>query len=158
MKRDIGAIAAVCLALWALPAGAEISIETVNACITKAAEDGTNPNLCVDQAHTDCGAIAEDMHTVATLCFTEAQQVWGDAISTKLAEVQAKTDENIGAVAAIETKYDVLSALVQCDRMEELSRLTESTADLVQRQKAGCQSTASGLAYVRLFWRSRALK
>ena len=52
MKRDIGAIGALCLLLSA-PATAQMSMETVDACLTDAFSAQTSPNACVDLAHSE---------------------------------------------------------------------------------------------------------
>ena len=157
MKRDIGAIGALCLLLSA-PATAQMSMETVDACLTDAFSAQTSPNACVDLAHSECGGMPEEMHAASALCFTKTQEVWNAAIAEQMEAIRARGDDQLSAIAGIETKYDVLSALLQCDRMEELNRLTDQSAELVARQKAGCVSTAAGLAYVRLNWRARSLE
>lgn len=158
MRLRIGAIAAMSAALVTGAAQAEMSMKTVDQCLTGAFDAQTNPNSCVDLAHAECGGMPEDMHAASALCFTKTQEVWNAAIAEQMEGIRARGDDQLSAVAGIETKYDVLSALLQCDRMEELNRLTDQSAELVARQKAGCVSTASGLAYVRLNWRARSLQ
>ena len=70
--------------------------------------------------------------------------------------VQSTGPEDLAVVAGIETKYDILSGLMQCDRMKELAQaMSEDTPEAVQRQYAQCSATAAGLAYARLHWRTR---
>jgi hypothetical protein len=154
----MGAVCAVCLAAFMTPASAEVSIEAVDTCLEQAFTAGTNPNECVDQTHQTCGTMPEDMHSAAALCFTKAREDWAAGIAAQMEALKAKADDKIMSIAGIEVKYDILSSLLQCDRMEELNRLSDQSGELILRQKAGCESTASGLAYVRLVWRSRSLK
>ncbi|MFZ7090230.1 hypothetical protein [Primorskyibacter sp. 2E233] len=138
----------------ALPALAEVDLATVDACIEQARSDGQVPTACIDAAQADCQAETSDSHMVAALCYTKAREVWGTGIRDRMQLISASAPENVAAIAGIEVKYDLLANLTQCDRMEELSRVGEATNEEIQRQKARCEASASGLAYLRLVWRS----
>ncbi|WP_417241338.1 hypothetical protein [Celeribacter sp.] len=149
---------AMATTLPALPLWAGTTIADVDACMDTAAENGTLPTACVDNAHKECLEFPEDMQASAALCFTQAREMWTDGISAKLDDITATAPPQIAKIAGIEVKYDLLSALVQCDRMEELNGLREeATAEEILRQKTACTATASGLAYTKLAWRSRQL-
>lgn len=141
--------------MLAPPAQAEprLDLDTVRSCVETAAELGQKPTTCVDDAHAPCLQVSTETPAVAGLCFAETRQDWSDAIAARMAELGEKAPERIAALAGIEVKYDLLSALVQCDRMEELALLRELPAEEIQLQKARCTATASGLAYIRLLWR-----
>jgi len=146
-------VVAACLAL---PAMAEVDLNTVNACIDTAANEQTNPALCIDQSHTACLDGAQETPAIATLCFTETRQQWTDSVGARMQAATANLNDRMQSVLNIETKYDLLSSLIQCDRMEELAiAATVSPGDSIALQKARCLSTASALAYVRLYIRVR---
>lgn len=130
-----------------------LDLDTVAACVGTAADLGKSPNGCVDQAHTACLRLPADTPAVASLCFEETRAAWSDAIGARMADLSIRAPERIAALAGIEVKYDLLSALTQCDRMEELARLREAPTPEILLQKTRCTATASGLAYVRLLWR-----
>lgn len=144
-------------ALVAAPLGAmaEVDVPAVQACVAGALEAGENPGLCVEEAHAQCHAAAPDAPNVATLCYTNAEAVWGEGLQSVMARIEADATEQIAAIAGIELRYDLLLGRLQCDRVEELSRVVGvEPGPVVQRQKARCTATAAGLAYVRLLWRS----
>ncbi|MBV7393959.1 hypothetical protein [Mameliella sediminis] len=153
--RLAACLAALCLLAPALPAQADprLDLDSVQTCLDTALELGKKPTGCVDAAHAPCLQISPETPAVAGLCFSDARQEWSDAIGTRMSELSANAPERIAALAGIEVKYDLLSSLVQCDRMEELALLRELPAAEIQLQKARCTATASGLAYIRLLWR-----
>ncbi|WP_417260018.1 hypothetical protein [Celeribacter sp.] len=142
----------------ALPLWAESTIADVDACIATSIDEGTAPTACVELAHTECTEFPDDMNSSAALCFTQAKDMWSQGITARMEDIKAKAAPEIATIAGIEVKYDLLSALVQCDRMEELNSLREGVTDEeILRQKTACAATASGLAYTKLAWRSRQL-
>ncbi|WGW05708.1 hypothetical protein [Tropicibacter oceani] len=150
------AIAGVLLLLSTLasPASAEVDLTSVDACIAQARSDGQPPTACIDAAHAACQAEPGDSHMVAALCYAQAREIWGNGIRDRMSAITATAPEKLAAIAGIEVKYDLIANLTQCDRIEELSRLGDATGEEIQRQKARCEATASGLAYLRLVWRS----
>ncbi|CUH75993.1 hypothetical protein [Tropicibacter naphthalenivorans] len=145
-------IAALAVGL-AAPASAEVDLTAVTACIDSARTDGTNPNLCVDTAHQDCLVDSAEAPAAATLCFTKAREAWSQGIAARMETIRANAPEKLAALAGIEVKYDLISSLTQCDRLEELGQLQEAEAETILLQKTRCTATASGLAYTRLLWR-----
>ncbi|WP_167647537.1 hypothetical protein [Mameliella alba] len=141
--------------LLAAPLQAEprLDLDNLRSCVETAVDLGKAPTACVDTAHAPCLEISTETPAVAGLCFTETRQEWSEAIAARMADLGEKAPERIAALAGIEVKYDLLSSLVQCDRMEELALLRELPAEEIQLQKARCTATASGLAYIRLLWR-----
>lgn len=143
------------LGALAMPAAAQVNIESVNTCVTGAIESGTSPTECIEQAHTDCLNAMADTPTVATLCFVTAKEAWNAGISTAMSDVTAIASETIAAIAGVELKYDILGNLVQCDRMEELALLAETASpEQILLQKTRCTARALGMAYIRLRWRA----
>ncbi len=144
---------ALSLSATAAMAEPRIDIAAVDSCVATATDLGTSPNGCVDQAHAPCLRIPAETPAVATLCFEETRAEWSEAISARMSDLSDRAPERISALAGIEVKYDLLTALVQCDRMEELGRLRDIASGDILLQKTRCTATASGLAYVRLLWR-----
>ncbi|SMX51136.1 hypothetical protein [Actibacterium lipolyticum] len=137
-------------------ASAQVDIADAEACFAKAVTDNTNPAPCIDAAQSLCMIDAQETPAVATLCFNNAKDSWSGALGSRIQSFVADADETLAAVAQIETKYDLLSSLIQCDRIEELSiAASDIPGEEIAMQKSRCQSTASGLAYMRLFLRAR---
>lgn len=158
MKNRCAAVVAGLLALFGPgPARAEVVLDQVARCIEHSRQSGTVPTACIDTAQADCLSLPAETPAVAILCYARARESWDSGITQRMAEIRATAPEQIAAIAGIEVKYDLLASLVQCDRLEELARLSSQTAETVQRQKARCTATASGLAYMRLLWRSQDL-
>ncbi len=153
------ALTAVAVVSIALPACAEVDLATVESCILERIETGEEPAACIEMAHSECLAAPDATPAVATLCFVEAKGVWSAGIADLLKKVPAEAPDEIAAIARIEAKYDILSGLVQCDRMEELALAASNhPGEVIARQKAHCAATASGVAYARLQWRIQALQ
>ncbi|WP_417210047.1 hypothetical protein [Antarctobacter sp.] len=137
------------------PAAADdrLDLDAVRACVATAIDLGKKPTGCVDSAHTACLRVTSETPAVAALCFEEARTQWSEAIANRMDHLRDTAPERIAALAGIELKYDLLSSLVQCDRMEELALLREIPSEEIRTQKSRCTATASGLAYIRLLWR-----
>lgn len=141
------------------PVAAQIDIATVQTCMTNRIDTGENPAICIDEAQATCQATPADSPAVAILCFRNARSDWDAAITAEMARIRDRADDRIAAIAAVELKYDLLASLTQCDRMEELARVgTDTPAETIQRQKARCEASASGLAYLRAMLRGRSIK
>lgn len=148
---------AVQLAL-APPAMAQMDLDGVNDCLSERLSAGQAPATCIDEAHSPCTAVNSDRPAVATLCFVEVEKHWQSGIAALMATIKEKASEDIAAVAGVEGKYDLLSALLQCSRMEELAVIVgRESNDAIVRQNARCKANAAGLTYARLFLRSRNL-
>jgi len=161
MMRLLNVFFAVILAASPAAAAANspgVGIAGVNACFDAAQKDGTSPGPCIDAAQDACLDNAQETPAVATLCYTEARKVWSGALSGAIAAMTAATDEKVGAVARIETKYNLLSNLMECDRVEELSRaVSELKGGAIAVQTARCQATASAATYMHLYLRAKTL-
>jgi len=156
--RILSPVFALVLVTLAVPCQAGVDLPAVDACIAHSEQMKSPPTACVDAEHAECAAMPDKMNAAATVCFSDAREAWTDGISRRMEELQKTTSEDIAAIARIELKYDLLASLVQCDRMEELALLKGGPNEDLLRQKIRCAATASGLAYIRLVWRSRNLK
>ena len=151
-----GLIAFFALPLMAGSAWAEGDIAQVNTCLDKAAQGQGAPAACIEILQTPCLDNAQETPAVATLCLKNAQDVFSDGIAAVMAKTVAEFDERQAAVVRIEVKYDLLTNLLQCDRLEEVSlATTEISGAEATLQAARCQSTASALTYARLYIRSQ---
>ncbi|WP_137700675.1 hypothetical protein [Marimonas lutisalis] len=148
--------AAFCAAL-PLTARAEIDLAAVKACVARHAAEDTLPAPCVAEAMGDCLAMPADAPSLASQCFRSAHDSWSKGIAAHMAHIRDTAPEKIAAIAGIEVKYDLLAGLTQCDRAEELALLGRTPVETIQRDKDRCTAAASGIAYVRLLWRSQDL-
>ncbi len=150
MFRRIGLVPLVSCSAGAVIA--QVDVRAAEACFT-AADD---PATCVVGAQDPCLDKAGETPAVATLCFTETRAEWSAALGARMRDLMADSDPRLAAVAQIETKYDLLTNLLQCDRLRDLALATSDAPDpTIALNYARCQSTASGLSYMRLFLRSR---
>lgn len=150
--------ACVLAASTALPAAADERLVETNACLNARLAENQTPAPCVDQAHQRCLTTPEDMTASAVLCFRQARETWNIGIATEMEHIRKAASDRIASIAAIELKYDLLANLMQCDRMEELAKVgSDASGDQISRQRAQCDASASGLAYLRVKIRSRSL-
>lgn len=137
-------------------AAAADQLETADACILERFEAGTPVTACIDAAHATCLAEPEDTAAVASVCFRTAQEGWNAGIKALMDQIRGGASDDIATVAAIEVKYDVLAALMQCDRMQELAlAVSDLSQQAILRRKSQCDATGLGLAYARLKLRAR---
>jgi hypothetical protein len=142
------------LALLSGPALADMDFEEVNTCLGDRVASGQSPASCIDDVHADCVRTDAGTPAVATLCFVTAEQNWQAGMAGLMETIGKNASEQVAAIAGIEVKYDMLAALLQCNRMEELSRVVgRDSAEVIQRQTARCRASAAGLTYARLFLR-----
>ncbi|ASM72182.1 MULTISPECIES: hypothetical protein [Roseobacteraceae] len=147
MKTLICAVtfAALCSPLWGQVQGAE-------ACLAKAMQNGTDPTLCLDAPDAACMDNAQETPVVSTSCFAENRAQWGAAIGKRMDMLPDTTDTT---VARIEARYDVIGAMVQCDRIEALAKAaSDLSGPQIALQKERCLARANALTYVRLFART----
>lgn len=155
--RCLFALLAVQLLLPA-PAMAQTDLDGVNACLSERLASGQLPASCVDEAQAACMTINRETPAVATLCFVEVEKEWQSGIAVLMGTIKENAPEEIAAIAGVEGKYDLLSALLQCSRMEELAIVVGRDSDeAIIRQNARCKANAAGLTYARLYLRSRNL-
>ena len=142
-------------AVLAFPALAEVDLPRAQACFDDAIATQSNPAPCVEAEQVACMGGAIETPAVATLCFMDAQSQWSAAIGAQIETIVTEAPPTIAAIARIETRYDLLSNLLQCDRMEELALVaSDQTGEEILLQKTRCSATASGLTYMRLYLRS----
>lgn len=154
MFRQIGFAALMACQAAAAFAGGQVG--TAEACFSDAATAHSDPAACVDAAQIDCLDNAVETPAVANLCLKNAQAAWSDALGARFASVVANADPAAAATLRIETKYDLLATLMQCDRMQELALATSDlTGPAIAVQTARCQATAAGLTYMRLYLRTQ---
>ncbi len=118
----------------------------------------TDPTTCIDAAQQDCMTDLQAAPSVATVCYGQTQSGWSEGITTQMDAIASQPDDTLTAVARIETQYDLLANMLQCDKIEALSKAaSDLTGEQIGAQKAACQSTATGLSYMRIMLRSRSL-
>ena len=147
------------IAATTLPVAARATIAdnaAVRACVAAQAEAGAPAAECVNRAHAACLELG-DAPAAATLCLRDAKEAWGRRIAARLDEVAAGAPGEIAQVARIEVRFDLLQNLLQCDRLEALALLRPPDEAALALQRARCEATATGLAYVKLLLQSRAL-
>lgn len=151
---------AMAYAVFAVVAsGAAQAASDLDTCIGSRIEKSEDPSVCVDPALTECTAIVDAQGAVAALCYKQAKDSFGAQIKAALNDVKSTAAEDIATITAIETKYDILSGLMQCDRLEELARaVSDQTADSILREKSRCEAMTLGLGYVRLKLRAEGIK
>lgn len=135
------------------PAQEGPSPDALRSCVTTAADQGKSPAACIDSAQAGCLRIPADTPAVASLCFEEHRAAWSEAIATRMQTLRDSAPDRVASLAGIEVKYDMMAALVQCNRMEELALLRELPPEEIRLQTTRCRATAAGLAYIRLLWR-----
>jgi len=156
MKVRISWLAAAIIA--ATPVVAQVDLDQAQACFAEAAQGQGDALACIDAAQDACMDNAQETPAVATLCFNEAQGAWSQALGARIQQLTTNADDTLAAVIRIETKYDLLGQLMQCDRVEALSVAASGlSGPMIALQKARCQSTASALTYLQLIQRARAL-
>ncbi|GGE58318.1 hypothetical protein [Actibacterium pelagium] len=156
MKRlTISLITALCLGG---PAFAEVDLDAFRSCVDTRIENNAPAAECVHAAQAACLSYDPEEQTAsATLCFVEVKDGWSTGIQDQMQKISAEAEEQITAIASIELKYDLLANLLQCDRMHDLARLTETPGETIALQKARCEATATGLALTKLILQSRRL-
>ena len=136
------------------PAAADVSLSAAQSCFIAK----TDATTCIDTAQTDCMASLQTAPAAATLCYTQARTVWEQGLTDRIAAIATQPDDTLTAVARIETRFDLLANMLQCDKIEALSKAaSDLTGPEIAAQKAACQSTATGLSYMRLYMRSRTM-
>ncbi|WP_439122145.1 hypothetical protein [Marivita sp.] len=147
------------LMLVVQPAMSEVSVDQVKTCLSERMSTGQSPATCIDDAQSECLAVDNEAPAVATLCFVDAEKDWNGGISSLMAHISKVATDEIAAIAGIEAKYDLLSALLQCSRMEELSlAVGRDNEPAILRQNARCKANAAGLTFARLYLRSQDLR
>jgi len=156
MKAFLGLTLA--LAATALAAGARSQEPALAgspaACVEAMIAAGQPVAQCVNQSQAACLQHSQATALAATACFLQARDEWAALITDRLEAIGAVADDDVSGVAGIEVKYDLLANFLQCDRLHELSLLTEAEGVQLDWQKSRCQSTAAGLVFVKLVLQS----
>ncbi|MBD1545371.1 hypothetical protein [Roseibium aggregatum] len=137
-------------------AGADLS--GTESCVSTAVEAQRPPGDCLMELHAPCMAFPPNSKALATLCFVNTRKNWDARIKERLSTIAKTAAPRIASIANIESRYDLLSNLLQCDRLDELSALYQTADEDRLLQKKRCEAAAAGLAYIRLLVRSETLK
>lgn len=138
-------------------AGRAPDAEAVAACVADQASANAPAAECVNRAQQACLQYPREAADAATQCFREMKDGWGAAIAGRMDSLKAEAPEQIAAIAGIEVKYDLMTNLLQCDRMSALMRLRDEAEPAAEARArvARCESTATGLAFVKLVLQSQ---
>jgi hypothetical protein len=154
MMQQLTGMTAILVCL-ATAATAQVDTKAAQACFDQAVASQTDPADCIDAVQQTCMPDAQARPLVAALCFTKIRDDWSAAIGDTMQTFVTTADDTIATIARIETKFDLLSALIQCDRVEELSlAASDIPTDMIALQKEHCAATASALAFMRLHLRT----
>ena len=113
---------------------------------------------CVNDAHATCLDYVSQAPVAAVQCFRQAKTDWAKLLSEQIAGLRTLMEEEPWTILEINARYDLMGNLVQCDRMIELMTLRTQDGEVIELQKARCQATASGLAYMKLALQTQAEK
>lgn len=108
---------------------------------------------CIHQATAPCGQTDPGGES-ALLCYTNAQEVWGQRITARKAALDAVAPDQIKALAGVELRYDLQMNLLQCERIEALQLVTRERDLTLQNERARCDAMATGLTYAKFFAQS----
>lgn len=140
-----------------VPVAAEVSIDRISTCIDDALSREADPTACLTEALAPCASITSETPAVASVCFRAVRDTFNSGIAARLDTLRQDTSGQMSAIAGIEVKYDLLGALLQCDRLEELALLGDAEIAQIQRRSDQCTARATGMTYLRLLWRARDL-
>lgn len=154
-------IRAVLLALpLTAPALAQETAPTAEAdpdiaeCVSDRIGDQAPVAECVRAAAAPCEAVPAAAPALAAKCFIDLKEGFGVAIAGRMDRLEQTAPDQIVSVAGIEVKYDLMTNLLQCDRMSELRALRADPGEGALAQDAACQARATGLAYAKLLLQS----
>lgn len=153
--RDVAMVIFLGL-MTALPTAAQDVREATDACLSEKIETEAQLLGCVTKALAPCMLEPSDMNSSATLCFRGKIEAFEAGIKLGVSQLSDRATNEAFKLINIELKYDMLSGLLQCDRMEELAAaFSKYGAEAIQRQKAQCRATTLGLSYARLTLRAQ---
>ena len=157
MTKSRAALLAAVLLAGPATAVAEVDPDAAEACVAEHAAAGTSPADCVADAMSHCRLIPPDAPALASQCYRTAKDAWSQGIADRMERLRNTAPEGIAAIAGVEVKYDLLGGFLNCDRLRDLALLGDAEEAAIQREADRCAATATGLAHVRLLWRSRDL-
>ncbi|EPX78679.1 hypothetical protein [Salipiger mucosus] len=141
------------LVAGALPATAqsiEIDGTRVAECLSGEAAQA-EPGQCITEAHAGClGLSPDEAPQAATLCFVEAKQQWGALVSERMKALGEEVAPEALTRLQINARYDLLSDMLQCERVEALAKAGEASAEQITLGRARCEATATGFLFARL--------
>ncbi len=144
--------AMLALALAASPVAAqpaEPDLAALGTC-ARAAPDATGAAACLEPALAPCDAVEYETPAVAMLCYETARQTFDQGISAerqRLAGLNMPVDTGFVTVNA---RYDMLGALLNCDRDAEITMLGDHQPQDVEREKARCLTSVSAVTWLKL--------
>ena len=153
-------LAALALVAGPLPVVASPVLDPgpIDACVAAQIAADAPVAACLQAAHAPCLTYAAEAPAAAIACFRQAKADWAGLISARLTALKPALPDPVWTALEINTRYDVLGNLVQCDRMHELSLLQVPGGEQVELQKARCEATASGLVNMKLALRASELE
>ena len=129
----------------------EASLDQAELCLTESIKAAANPAECLMKVHSPCLAYSQATAPQASLCFVEMRKGWDAKIKTLLEEVSVSGDAKLAASVRIESKYELLANLLNCDRLDELAELYAQPETERILQKTRCEATASAVTFIKLF-------
>lgn len=127
------------------------SLEQAETCLVKAIAAAGNPAECVMKVHSPCLAYSQAAAPQASLCFAEMRMGWDAKLKGLLETISGSNDVRRAASTRIESKYELLTNLLNCDRLDELAELYAQPETERLLQKTRCEATASAVTFIRLF-------
>ncbi|WP_238367481.1 hypothetical protein [Mesobacterium pallidum] len=106
---------------------------------------------CLAVAHAACDAIPAETPAAAIACYRAAEQGWTDAIKSTLQSRAETMAPDALTALSINTRYDLMTALLQCDRRQEIGlAVTQDPAPEIQAARARCGALSAALVLARL--------
>jgi hypothetical protein len=134
----------------------EFTEETVEACMQTQAAAGASPAECVSTVMSECIDFGFESPASAVLCFRNAGTAWGDLLKQALSKVEMVAPAQVYTFAEINTRYDLMKSLLECDRIKEMAIASDQDGNAINVQDARCQATATGLTYLKVTLQLRA--
>lgn len=131
-------------------AGPVLQTDKITACVDAQIAANAPVADCVNTAHSQCLEFISEAPAAAIQCFRQARSDWAGLLSEQVFALRDDMQDESWTILEINARYDLTGNLVQCDRMVELMTLRTQDGELLELQKARCQATASGLAYMKL--------
>ncbi|WP_435257317.1 hypothetical protein ACSBLW_14510 [Thioclava sp. FR2] len=129
----------------------QASLDQAEMCLTEAIEASANPAECLMKIHSPCLAYSQAAAPQASLCYVEMRKGWDAKIKAMLEAASASEDARLAASFRIESKYELLANLLNCDRLDELAELYKQPETERILQKTRCEATASAVTFIKLF-------
>ncbi|SIO12299.1 hypothetical protein [Vannielia litorea] len=144
--------ALLALALAASPASAqspEVDLEAIVACVQNAA-GGSAAARCIEASLTPCDSVQYETPAVALLCYQTARATFDEGITAERQRLAALDKPVDAGFVTVNARYDMLGALLECDRDEDISLLGDHQPQDVARAKARCLTSVSAVTWLKL--------